>query len=105
MAQNEISTFLNINRESLRFFPRRVAWNDVAEMDRFDDRFGAVNVAEGPIMDVSDECLQLTTDEREPTHDQLVAWAWLVRPDLGPRLREIASREMREAIDYYEENR
>lgn len=89
----------------LRFMPHRVAWRDVTEADRFDDRFGAVNVAEGAFMDVGDDYVELTTDECEPTHDQLVAWAWLVRPDLGPRLREIASDEMREAIDYYEEQR
>lgn len=96
---------LIIDRETLRLLPRHVLWSEVTEFERFDHRFGAVNVAEGPIMDVGDEYIELTTDDNKPTHDQLVAWAWLVRPDLGPQLRELASQDMREAIDYYEEEK
>lgn len=89
--------------ETLRVFPRRVPWSDVVELNRFDERFGALNVVEGAIMDVGDDHVALTTDDEEPMQSQLVAWVWLVRPDLGSCLREIASQPLREAIDYYEE--
>jgi hypothetical protein len=96
---------MNIDDDLLRFIPRRVAWQDVTDVERFDDRFGAVNVAVGPIMDVTDEYVELSSDTNEPAQDELVAWAWLIRPDLGRRLREVATGELRDAIDAYEAER
>ncbi len=85
----------------LRFVPHRVAWQDVVDVHRFDERFGAVNAAVGPIMDVTADYVELSIDDDVPTHDQLVAWSWLIRPDLGRRLRQIATSGIRDAIDYY----
>lgn len=73
-------------------------------MHRFDERFGAVNAVVGAIMDVTSDYVELSTDDESPTHDQLVAWLWLIRPDLDDRLREMASDKMRDAIDYYRES-
>lgn len=87
----------------VRELPRQLQWVDVTEAARFDERFGAVNVVAGPIMDVSREGVTLCTDD-VPTIDELLAWAWLVRPDLATHLRNIASHELLEAIDYYAES-
>jgi hypothetical protein len=89
-------------QELVRFLPRSVAWSDIPEFDRFDERFGAVNVSLGPIMDVTEGYVAFTTDQR-PTKDELVAWAWLIRPDLEEQIIHLASRELREAIAYYRE--
>jgi hypothetical protein len=96
---------MTFSEEMLLSMPRRMPWTGVTEADRFDERFGAVNAAVGAIMDVTDQYVELTTDGQEPTRDQLVAWAWLIRPDLGQGLRDIAPTEVREAIDYYEEEK
>ena len=107
MSQNGHSheTAMTITPETLRSFPYRLFWSEVVELDLFDHRVGAVNVIEGAIMDVQEDCVELTTDEETPTVGQLVAWAGLVRPDLGSDLRVIAAPAMIEAIDYYEEEK
>lgn len=90
-------------RLDLHRIPREVSWSEVTERDRFDERFGDVNVLEGAIMDIGDDTVVLTTDDDEPTHDQLVAWTWLIRPDLRSQLREVANEAMRATIDDYDE--
>ncbi len=80
--------------------PHIVAWNDAGELERFDERFGGVSEAVGPIMDVTREHVALTTDDT-PTRDELIAWAWLIRPSLSAQLRDIASPNMLRIIDSY----
>jgi hypothetical protein len=80
--------------------PHIVVWSDVGEVERFDERFGGVNEVVGPIMDVTREYVALTTDDT-PSRDELIAWAWLIRPSLGVQLREIASHAMSRIIDSY----
>jgi hypothetical protein len=87
-------------QDLIRFLPRSVAWSDISQFDRFDERLGAVNVSHGAIMDVTDGHVALSTDQ-SPTDDELVAWAWLIRPDLQEQIIPAASSELREAIAYY----
>lgn len=93
---------MNGVQDLVRFVPRSVAWSDVVEFDRFDERFGAINVACGAIMDVTDGHVALTTDDA-PTDDELLAWTWLIRPDLGEHIMPLANDELRDAIEYYRE--
>ncbi len=90
-----------LDRDALRFFPRFVPWEQVTERERFDDRIDPVNAVVGAIMDVTAEGVALTTDDRRPTRDELVAWVWLTRPDLTAQLRPLASAAMIEVFDAY----
>jgi hypothetical protein len=91
---------MRIDDETLLSFPRRFAWSDVVDRDRFDDRFGAVNAIQGAIMDVTQHGVELSTDG-PITRDELIAWVWLVRPDLAANLREVAAATLRATIDSY----
>lgn len=102
MAKRATADPMNQVQDLVRFLPRSVAWSDIPEFDRFDERFGAVNVAHGPIMDVMEGHVALATDE-PPTDNELVAWAWLIRPDLEEQIMAFANTELREAIEYYRE--
>ena len=93
-----------ISLETLRFVPRRVAWTKIPKFERFDERFGIVNALCEAIMDISEGHVELATND-EPTADERIAWVWLIRPDFGRELRELASADFRHAIDCYEQQR
>jgi hypothetical protein len=93
---------VNMNREWMNSLPRRVAWNDIPQFERLDDRVAAVNIAAGAIVDVTRGYVALTTDDA-PTEEELLAWAWLIRPDLEEQVMLLANGDLREAIESYHE--
>ncbi len=91
-----------MNMERIDSLPRRVAWNEIPQFDRLDDRIAAVNIAAGAIVDVTRGYVALTTAD-VPTEEELLAWAWLIRPDLEDQIMPLASGHLREAIESYHE--
>jgi len=88
-------------RSTLQSLPSRVAWRDVPEFERLDERVLAIDWLCGDIIDVSDGWVGWCPNNEPPTVAETLAWWWVARPDLGNEIAKEADEEFRQIILEY----
>lgn len=85
----------------LQSLPDRIAWTDVPEFERLDERVSAMEWLYGDIIDMGDGWVGWCPNNDPPTSAETLAWWWVARPDLGNEIAREADEEFRELIlDY-----
>ena len=85
-------------RQSL---PDRVAWRDVPEFERLDERVLAIDWLYGDIIDMGDGWVGWCPNNEPPAAAETLAWWWVARPDLGDEIATEADEEFRQIILEY----
>lgn len=82
--------------------PRTVRWEDIPEWDRFDDRRVQVDIIYVNTIGVNQGYIEWTPNDEPPSKAESLAWLWVIRPDLGPKIAAEADDDLRQAIEDYE---
>jgi hypothetical protein len=83
--------------------PIEIKFNDVVEFNRLAERITAVGLLFSNIIGVYDDYIEFCPVNEPPTIEEIVAWIWTFRPDLGSEiLKHSLSNELRLLIDAYQ---
>ena len=63
--------------------PDTIPWSEVVDFDRWDERRSCVDVLFANIIGVEDGFVEWLPNEDPPSREEVLAWIWAVRPDLG----------------------
>ncbi len=92
-------------RSMLQSLPHRVAWCDIPEFERLNERVSAMDWLYGDIVDMGDGWVGWCPNNEPPAAAETLAWWWIARPDLGNEIAKEADEEFREIISDYMKDR
>ena len=85
----------------LNSIPNEVAWEDVVQFDKLDDRVAIANDFCPNIVGVNDGSIEWCPNEEPPSDLEKLVWWWVVRPDLGAAVALEAPLELKRIIGNY----
>jgi hypothetical protein len=83
--------------------PRMVYWQEVVQFERVNERVSAVSFVLKDSVGVQEAELCWAPEEFPPSEAQMLAWAWVVRPDLADPISELAGERLRAVMAAYAE--
>jgi hypothetical protein len=87
----------------LQNIPREVDWDDIPEFERMDDRVSMVSMICSNIIGVNEGYIEWCPNDEPPIEAEILAWIWVIRPDLGEKIFPRANEDLRQTIlDYME---
>jgi hypothetical protein len=81
--------------------PKEVAWSDLVEFSRIDERRSSIDCLFPNILGVNDGFVEWCPNDNPPSQAETLVWLWFVRPDLGPEIAELAEPPLRNLIQMY----
>ncbi len=91
-------------RELLSNPPNSVAWSDVGDLERLDERRACIDCLHANILGVNEGRVELSPNDNPPGRDETLAWLWLIRPDLGDEIASSAPAPLRNLILKFQAN-
>ncbi len=85
----------------LNSIPNEVAWKDVVQLDKLDDRVAIANDFCPNIVGVNDGSIEWCPNEEPPSYLEKLVWWWVVRPDMGAAIALEAPLELKRIIGNY----
>lgn len=89
-------------REILIAPPETVAWTDVVDFDRLDERLSCIDCLFVNILSVSEDHVEWCPNDDPPSKSETLAWLWFIRPDLGCEIANDAPEELRKLIEKWQ---
>lgn len=89
-------------QELLSAPPRTVAWSEIIDFDRLDDRRACIDCLYANTLGVNEGSVEWCPNNEPPSKEEVLAWLWFVRPDLGDEIRSEAPAELRALIQSYQ---
>ena len=84
--------------------PKKVAWSDVADFDRLDERRSCIDCLYANILGVNEGYVEWSPNDSPPSRDETLALLWFIRPDLGAEIASDASAPLRNLIHKFQTN-
>jgi hypothetical protein len=82
-----------------RSLSKGVSLDDIVDVHELDMRIGCVNIYFTNIIGVNDKSIEFYPNSDPPTKEELLAWAWIIRPDMtGAILRQLGDHDLAEGI-------
>ncbi|MDY6802931.1 MAG: hypothetical protein SXA11_03860 [Cyanobacteriota bacterium] len=85
----------------LNSISHEVAWQDVVQFDKLDDRVAIANDFCANIVAVNDGSIEWCPSEEPPSYLERLVWWWVVRPDMGAAIALEAPTELKKIIGNY----
>ncbi|MGK7956998.1 MAG: hypothetical protein AB4063_17375 [Crocosphaera sp.] len=85
----------------LNSIPNEVAWEDVVQFDKLDDRVAIANDFFPNIIGVNDGSIEWCPNKEPPNYLEKLLWWWVVRPDMGAAIALEAPLELKRIIGNY----
>ena len=82
--------------------PKTVAWSDVVDFDRLDERRSCVDCLHANILGVNEGYVEWSPNDSPPSKDETLAWLWFIRPDLGDEIASDAPVPLRNLIQKFQ---
>ncbi len=93
----------NLN-EILENVPSTVNFGEVKEFDDLDDRVSCIESITINIVGVEEGYIEFCPNDEPPAIEEMLAWIWLFRPDLGEEIvAKSQSEELRRLVTHYRE--
>ncbi|MEB3339340.1 hypothetical protein [Okeania sp.] len=85
----------------LNSIPGEVAWENVVQLDKLDERVAIANDFFPNIIGVNDDSIEWCPNEEPPSYLEKLVWWWVVRPDMGAAIALEAPLELKRIIGNY----
>jgi hypothetical protein len=82
--------------------PKTVAWSDVVDFDRLDERRSCIDCLHANILGVNEGYVEWSPNDSPPSKAETLAWLWFIRPDLGDEISIDAPKELRNLIQKFQ---
>jgi hypothetical protein len=82
--------------------PKAVAWSDIVDCDRLDERRSCIDCLHANILGVNEGHVEWSPNDSPPSQAETLAWLWFIRPDLGVEIASEAPADLRNLIWKYE---
>lgn len=89
---------------SLESTPKQLNWDDIEELDRFDERRSAVECLFVNTIGVNEGYVEWCPNHEPPAIEERLAWIWCVQPSAGKEILPLTESDLRHLIESYSSN-
>ncbi len=86
---------------SIESTPTQLNWDDIEEIERFDERRSAVDCLFTNTIGVNDGFVEWCPNDDPPKLEERLAWIWCVQPSAGAEVQKLTKYELRHLVDSY----